>query len=58
MLQKGNIHINLFNLVTPYKNRSTKLISDNDNDNLSTSNLKVAVPSLKDMEFSWSENHS
>ncbi len=59
MLQKGKIHFDLFNLITRYKNRSTKLTSDNKNDdNLSTSDLKVAVPSLKDMEFSWSENHS
>jgi hypothetical protein len=59
MLQKGKIHINLFNLITRYKNRSTKLTSDNNNNNnLSTSDLKVAVPSLKDMEFSWSENQS
>ena len=58
MLQKGKIHINLFNLITRYKNRSTKLTSDNNDDNLSTSDLKVAVPSFKDMEFSWSDNHS
>ena len=56
MLQKGKVHINLFNLLTRKKKGSTKLSSDNNDDKLSTSDLKVAVPSLKDMEFSWSEN--
>jgi hypothetical protein len=62
VLQKGKVHINLFNLLTRKKRESTKLPSDiennnNNNNNLSTSDLKVASPSLKDMEFSWSENY-
>jgi hypothetical protein len=62
VLQKGKVHINLFNLLTRKKKESTKLPSDieknnKNNNNLSTSDLKVASPSLKDMEFSWSENY-
>jgi hypothetical protein len=63
VLQKGKDYINLFNLLTRKKKRSTKLPSgieknnNKNNNNLSTSDLKVASPSLKDMEFSWSENY-
>ena len=60
MLQKGKVHINLFNLLSRKKKESTKLpsgIEKNNNNNLSTSDLKVESPSLRDMEFSWSENY-
>jgi hypothetical protein len=64
VLQKGKVHINLFNMLTRKKKGSTKLPSDIEknnnsvnNNNLSTRDLKVASPSLKDMEFSWSENY-
>lgn len=58
MLQIRNIKIKMsVFLSSKDKNRSIKLITDNDNnDNLSKDTKKV-VPSLTDMEFSWTENY-
>jgi hypothetical protein len=63
MLQIGKIKINIYSfLLARDKSRSIKLQIDannneeNDDNNLST-NVKTAVPSLTDMEFSWTENH-
>jgi hypothetical protein len=62
MLQIGKIKVNIYSfLLGRDKSRSIKLQIDtnnneeNDDNNLST-NVKTAVPSLKDMEFSWTEN--
>ena len=68
MLQKGKVNINFFNLFTRPKKRSKKLDSSignnenkekNKNNDTISSNYewKVPTPSLKDMEFSWSENY-
>lgn len=68
VLHKGKANINIFKLISRQKKKS-KLQSDtsknsisnnnkNNNDNsLSRNDLKVPIPSLKDMEFSWSENY-
>ena len=71
MLQKGKVNINFFNPFNRQKKRSKKLDSSTDNNdnkkdyknnnknndiNSSKIDLKVPTPSLKDMEFSWSEN--
>ena len=67
VLLKGKTNIDIFKLISRQKKRS-KMQSENNknsssnnnknnNDNgLSRNDLKVPIPSLKDMEFSWSEN--
>ena len=67
MLQKGKVNINFLKFISRQKNKS-KFQSDisknrnsnNDKNNndigLSINDIKMPLPSLKDMEFSWSDN--
>ena len=66
VLQKEKTNINIFKLILQRKKRSTlqsdaskNSISNNNKNNngLSKNDLKLPIPSLKDMEFSWSENY-
>ena len=69
MLQKGRVNVNLFKLLTRQKKESKVSSSDinnhsigiNDknikNIDLTTNDIKLPTPSLKDMEFSWSDNY-
>ena len=73
MLQKGKVNINLFSFFTRSKkdlSTSPTILDTNSRNNggknrdkkekevnLSTNNIKIPVPSLKDMEFSWSDNY-
>ena len=39
------------------KNQSIKSITDNDNNDNLSKDIKQVVPSFTDMEFSWTENY-
>jgi hypothetical protein len=58
MLQIGKIGINIRNLlVIKGKNSPIKLTTDSKNKNNIPKNALDAVPSLKDMEFSWTDDY-
>jgi hypothetical protein len=58
MLQIGKIGINIRNLlVIKGKNSPIKLRTDSKNKNNIPNNALDAVPSLKDMEFSWTDDY-
>jgi hypothetical protein len=58
MLQIGKIKIKMpAFLSSKDKNQSIKSITDNNNNDNLSKDIKPVVPSLKDMEFSWTENY-
>jgi hypothetical protein len=58
MLQIGKIGINIRNLLPlKGKNLPIKLTTDSNNKNNISNNALDAVPSLKDMEFSWTDDY-
>ena len=58
MLQIGKIGINIRNLLPlKGKNPPIKLTTDSNNKNNTSNNAVDAVPSLKDMEFSWTDDY-
>ena len=58
MLQIGKIGINIRNLlVIKGKNTPIKLTTDSKSKNNIPNNALDAVPSLKDMEFSWTDDY-
>ena len=58
MLQIRNIKINMPDFLSSKdKNQSIKSITDNDNNDNLSKDIKKVVPSLTDMEFSWTENY-
>ena len=58
MLQIGKIGINIRNLLPlKGKNPPIKLTTDSNNKNNISNNTLDAVPSLKDMEFSWTDDY-
>ena len=58
MLQIGKIKINIPTfLLVQRKSRSINLKTNNNNNNNSSDDIIEVVPSLTDMEFSWTENH-
>lgn len=58
MLQIGKVGINIRNLL-PFKGKNPpiKLTTDGNNKNNLPTNALDAVPSLKDMEFSWTDDY-
>ena len=58
MLQIGKRVINIRNLL-PFKGKNPpiKLTTDSNNKNNIPSNAFDVVPSLKDMEFSWTDDY-
>ena len=58
MLQIGKIKIKMSTFLSSKdKNQSIKSITDNDNNDNLSKDIKKVVPSLTDMEFSWTENY-
>ena len=58
MLQIGKIGVNIRNLL-PFKdkNPTIKLTTDGNNKNNLPKNALDAIPSLNDMEFSWTDDY-
>jgi hypothetical protein len=58
MLQIGKRGINIRNLLSlKGKNPPVKFTTDSNNKNNISNNTLDAVPSLKDMEFSWTDDY-